>query len=228
MCPARRSAALRAFTLLELLIVIAVIIALAGLLFPVIGAVQEKGRKTQARSDLQQLVNAVNAYQTEYGKLPVPDTYYGSYTGDFMFGSGGQGGTNGDLMYVLRAQPRGNWNTPQPGTTQPLNPKQVAFLEVQPARNAANPVSGIDANGNWVDPWGGNYVVGMDGNYSGLTDVFSFDYTDIRRETNSTSGEMGIQTAVIGASKGKDKVIGKAGTGGAKTFQGSDDVITWQ
>ena len=220
---ARRSAALRGFTLLELLIVIAVILALAGLIFPVIGSVQERGRRTQARSDLQQLVNAVNAYQTEYGKLPVPDSWY--YGGDFMFGSGGAGATNGNIMYVLRARSGGEWNAAA-GGVQPLNPKQVAFLEVPPARNAASPISGIDANGNWLDPWGGNYVVGLDGNYSGITDVFDFDYTDIRRETGA-NGEIGIPLAVIGASKGKDKVIGKTG-GGPKTFRDSDDVITWQ
>ena len=61
----RRAAA---FTLIELLVVIAIIAILIGLLFPAFRAVQDQARRTQAKNDLTQIVTAVNAYYTEYGK----------------------------------------------------------------------------------------------------------------------------------------------------------------
>src|SRR5215467_14895342 len=64
----------RAFTLIELLVVIAIIAILVGLLFPAFKAVQNQARSTQAKNDLTQIVNAVNAFYTDYGKYPVPST----------------------------------------------------------------------------------------------------------------------------------------------------------
>src|SRR5438874_8159846 len=79
--PPRRTPArgVRAFTLIELLVVIAIIAVLIGLLFPAFRAVQDQAKKTQAKNDLTQIVNAVNAYYTDYGKYPlvIADTTYG-------------------------------------------------------------------------------------------------------------------------------------------------------
>src|SRR5207302_7568667 len=74
----------RAFTLIELLVVIAIIAILVGLLFPAFKAVQNQARKTQAKNDLTQIVNAVNAFYTEYGKYPI-DPSWGCGTGDVSF-----------------------------------------------------------------------------------------------------------------------------------------------
>ena len=63
-----------AFTLIELLVVIAIIAILVGLLFPAFKAVQNQARNTQAKNDLTQIVNAVNAFYTDYGKYPTSAT----------------------------------------------------------------------------------------------------------------------------------------------------------
>src|SRR6266478_3749934 len=63
-----------AFTLIELLVVIAIIAILIGLLFPAFRAVQDQAKRTQAKNDLTQIVNAVNAYYTDYGRYPLPST----------------------------------------------------------------------------------------------------------------------------------------------------------
>ena len=68
----------RAFTLIELLVVIAIIVILVGLLFPAFKGVQNQARQTQAKNDLTQIVTAVNAFYTEYGKYPVSGTTEGS------------------------------------------------------------------------------------------------------------------------------------------------------
>src|SRR5258705_12722494 len=79
-----------AFTLIELLVVIAIIIILAGLLFPAYQAVQNQAKRTQAKNDLTQIVTAVNAFYTEYGKYPLA-------TNDNTISN------NEDLFYTLRA-----------------------------------------------------------------------------------------------------------------------------
>ncbi len=67
----------RAFTLIELLVVITVIAILMGLLFPAFRGVQDQAKRTQAKNDLTQIVTAVNAYYTEYGKYPLSTTSRG-------------------------------------------------------------------------------------------------------------------------------------------------------
>src|SRR4051794_39197376 len=81
-----------AFTLIELLVVIAIIAILIGLLFPAFRAVQNQAKQTQAKNDLTQIVNAVNAYYTEYGKYPISGTV------DTTFGPGGSPTNNENLL----------------------------------------------------------------------------------------------------------------------------------
>src|SRR5437868_1556168 len=70
----------RAFTLIELLVVITIIVILMGLLFPVFRGVQDQARKTQAKNDTAQIVTAVTAFYTDYGKYPLADIKQGCDT----------------------------------------------------------------------------------------------------------------------------------------------------
>jgi len=88
----------RAFTLIELLVVIAIIAILIGLLFPAFKAVQNQARQTQAKNDLTQIVTAVNAFYTDYGKYPT------NQTTDYVFGPGG-GSANNVLFKELEGCP---------------------------------------------------------------------------------------------------------------------------
>src|SRR6184192_3089348 len=85
-----------AFTLIELLVVIAIIAILIGLLFPAFSAVQNQAKRTQAKNDLTQIVNAVNAYYTEYGQYPL------GITADTTYGPGGNPTINETLFRELR------------------------------------------------------------------------------------------------------------------------------
>src|SRR5437763_13488353 len=76
----------RGFTLIELLVVIVIIAVLAGFAFPVFQSVQNSAKKTQAKNDVTQIVTAVNAFYTEYGKYPI-DPSLGS--GDVFYGPAG-------------------------------------------------------------------------------------------------------------------------------------------
>src|SRR5262249_38612979 len=99
-----------AFTLIELLVVIAIIGILVGLLFPAFKAVQNQARQTQAKNDLTQIVNAVNAFYTDYGKYPPA-------TDDVVIAD------NSALLNVLRAKDATN------------NPRQIVLINPPYVKN---------------------------------------------------------------------------------------------
>src|SRR5256886_12168995 len=82
-----RTGAQKAFTLIELLVVIAIIAVLLGLAFPVFQGVLDRAKKVQAKNDVTQILTAVNAFYTEYGKYPVDSTITTDATA--TFGGGG-------------------------------------------------------------------------------------------------------------------------------------------
>jgi len=62
----------RAFTLLELLVVIAIIAVLAGLAFPVFGRVRESGFRAACLSNLRQVHAGIGAYAGDHdGETPI-------------------------------------------------------------------------------------------------------------------------------------------------------------
>jgi prepilin-type N-terminal cleavage/methylation domain-containing protein len=192
-----------AFTLIELLVVIAIIAILVGLLFPAFKAVQNQARSTQAKNDLTQIVNAVNAFYTDYGKYPL-------VTADTTYGPGGT--ANNLLFSVLR------------GTDTINNPRQIVFINPPYVKTPANPRSGIAtqvttinsisvAIGDYVDPWGTPYKVAIDGGYDNqLTNPYTAD---------TGAGPSSLINGVIAWSLGPDQIQGT-------TFTASDDVISWQ
>ena len=76
----------RGFTLVEMLVVIAIIVVLMAILFPVFSTVRRKARATKCRSNMHMLAMALKQYKTDHEKYPGRpsyDTSDGRYHGGF-------------------------------------------------------------------------------------------------------------------------------------------------
>jgi prepilin-type N-terminal cleavage/methylation domain-containing protein len=71
----RTSQSTSGFTLIELMVVIAIIVVLAALLFPVLSAVRQKSRENVCMSNLHQLGIALKAYAADVHGYPPAPTY---------------------------------------------------------------------------------------------------------------------------------------------------------
>ena len=199
----KRSHQAPAFTLMELLVVIAIIAILIGLLFPAFRAVQNQAKQTQAKNDLTQIVNAVNAFYTDYGRYPLvaADTIYGPAAN-----------LNNLLFNSLR------------GLDPTSNPRQIVFISPPYVKDPATPRSGIGtaaANlGQYFDPWGKHYNVEIDGGY---------DNAVANPYTANAGATPNLQVGVIAWSLGTDGSGATAAASGDKNVGVyADDVISWQ
>jgi len=195
-----RRRSISAFTLIELLVVIAIIAILMGLAFPVFQGVQNQAKKAQAKNDLIQIVTAVSAFYTEYGRYPTSE----SEDSNAKYGTGSPK-TNDTILNELRA------------TTTTLNTRQIVFISPPDVKDPTKPQSGISRIDNqFYDPWGRPYALAFDANYD--NQIIPNPYGD-----NTGAGASPLRQGVIAWSVGRDGLPGKNGK-----FTGSDDIISWQ
>ena len=205
----------RAFTLVELLVVIAIIGILAAMLLPVLAKVKDSANKAKAKTEMADIVNAINAYDTDYGRFPMTadeQAYVG--TNDFTTG------------FMQNPQLGISWATPPPTTaysyynnsntiailmdltTYPngnntcntnhiKNPKQVKYLNAKMSGDpgtGSQPPGGVDNNGVYRDPWGNPYVITMNTSYNeqGTRDLFYCQQEVSQKNAGSGTGYNGL------------------------------------
>jgi type II secretory pathway pseudopilin PulG len=185
-------------------VVITVIAILIALLFPAFNGVQDQAKRTQAKNDVTQIVTAVNAFYTEYGKYPTMATT------DATFGPGSTLLTTNETLF-----------NPLRGLDLTLNPRQIIFISPPDVKDKANPRSGIGTDigtGQYFDPWGKNYTVRIDADYNNQV---------ANPYTQNAGATPNLQIGVISWSLGKDG-LGGQGSADKNAGNADDDVISWQ
>jgi len=145
----RRRAAAAGFTLLELLIVIALMIVLAGLMIPAFYKVQNEGRKKQAQIEGKVIESAIQAYRLQMRKLPAPDGDLRQGARDFTYGDAqSDDSQNATVLRLLRDS-------------------DPPVLDEGKLRWDGD---------NVINPWGRQYQITLDLNYDGKIGGESVEY----------------------------------------------------
>lgn len=136
------------FTLIELMVVIAIIAILVALTTPMVGRAFQSANRARASTEARSIQNAVMNYLNEYGRFPH-DNDLGD---DLRYGSiPGAGRNNRDLMLVLFAIADAAVNHDHVN-----NPRQIVFLEAP--EESLNEETGF----NYHDPWDQQYEIIVD------------------------------------------------------------------
>ena len=223
----RRGPQVAAFTLIELLTVIAIISMLMGLLFPAIMAAKNAARRAEAGAAVREIVSACKNYQTDYGKFPpVPQARIAAANDEFIFAYGdvneGRCAASNDALFdVLRSISRGA------NSGSVLNHRKGTYLMTKVAPDKRNPRSGfcdgkdfVGNQGQYMDPWGSQYCVVLSASGDESLDMSRF-YSDL-------SGPQGLlHVSAAAFSLGRDGRLGEKGAEG-RIEKNTDDVFSWK
>lgn len=180
----RSSRMRRGFTLIELLVVIAIIAILAALLLPAISRAKRSARIGQTRLEIQNIVNAIHKYETDYNRFPTSSNAVNAASAanaDFTFGTfnlpdfrtptgsqyvhaldnASQAGSdlsyqtnNAEIMNILLDLDY--W----PNLGHARNPQQTKFLSA--TMNTDTNLPGVGPDHVYRDPWKNPYIITLD------------------------------------------------------------------
>ncbi len=172
----------RAFTLVELLVVIGIIAVLAAMLLPAISSVKRRVEINKARLEIGQIENGIHTYEADSSRLPVSrDAINASAQsgGDFTYGTSGLGplktpgstadvltprstvqANNSEVMAVLLDLETYGNGAFTINRDHVKNTQRAKYLLAKMVSDTRSPGVGLD--GVYRDPWGNPYVITLD------------------------------------------------------------------
>ncbi len=135
----------KAFTLVELLVVITILGILMSLAVSGAGAIRNQARSAQARNDCTGVATAIRAFYTDYSRYPVSLSASGSAIYEAVQDSAG----NSEVIKALTA------------SDDKINPRGVVYYEAKMAKASNGSWCGGVHDGGLFDPWGYTYGICM-------------------------------------------------------------------
>jgi len=136
------------FTLIEMLVVIAIIAIIAGIVFPAVTRGLRTAKRNVAASEAKSIAGAIRVFYDDYGWLPVPAANQG----------GSEDGLVSDSKEVIQVLL---------GDNETVNPKGKLYLDTDVATS----------DGTMLDPWGTQYSVLLDLNFDGRLTYRGSEFT---------------------------------------------------
>ncbi len=166
------------FTLVELLVVVAIIGVLAALIFPAVQSSIKKAEIAKAKAGITTLVNAIKQYESTYGKLPCPKDY------DKIDGKE-QCLSDDQYEWMINLLQGMSFTDTTMGDSAKYNKRSMKLLDVQG-----------NEPGKYLDPWDNNYKVILDLDYNGFIEPKSGALDGVNKDK--------VYFSVIVWSKGDD------------------------